>query len=202
MRQMRGRYEQESMPGRTLSRRRLAAALSGAAVALPALAAIGCSAGAGRSEVRPSAGRQVTLTWLASRSGAEVPVWEGMARAAEQRYPVYKVEYVNSAENWTVKLPAMMAANTGPDIVRLEGNGFAELVGKSFFKDLSPYVQKDAAFNAKDFIPQSLDAFKVEGKHYAIPMVFSSIVMNYNTRLFAEAGVAPPADGWTWNDYV
>jgi multiple sugar transport system substrate-binding protein len=176
----------------------LGAAMGTAAAALPVAA---CGVGS-RSEVRASQGKQVPLTWLASRSAAEVPVWEGMARAFEQRYPNFKVEYVNSTEGWGVKLPALMAANSGPDIVRLEANGFADMITKGFVKDLSPYVQKDSAFNAKDFIPQSLEAFKYDGKQYAIPMVFSSIVMNYNTRLFAEAGVAPPAEGWTWNDYV
>jgi multiple sugar transport system substrate-binding protein len=193
---------QEDRRGRTLTRRRLTAAVPRAAAGCVVLAASGCGAFGGRAEVRPSSQKPVTLTWLASRSGAEVPVWQGMARAAEQRYPTYKVDYVNSADGWSVKLPALMAANSGPDIVRLEGNGFADMVVKGFFKDLSPYVQRDAAFNARDFIPQSLEAFKLDARQYAIPMVFSAIVMTFNTRLFAEAGIAPPAEGWTWNDYA
>ena len=180
-----------------MTRRRLQATLGAAAGG----AAAACGP-LGRSEVRPSQGRQVTLTWLASRGAVEVPVWEGMARAFEQQHPNFKVDYVNSSEGWAAKLPALMAADSGPDIVRVEANGFADLIAKGFIKDLSSYVQRDAAFSPRDFIAQSLEAFKYDGKQYAIPMVFSSIVMNYNTRLFQEAGVAPPAEGWTWSDYA
>src|SRR5690349_1493109 len=101
-----------------MTRRGLAASTGAAALGVTGAA---CGLGGGRSEVKPSSGKQVSLVWLASRTGAEVAVWEGMARAAEQRYPNYKVEFANSPDSWTIKLPALMAANTGPDIVRLEG---------------------------------------------------------------------------------
>jgi len=146
--------------------------------------------------------KAVTLTWLASRSALEVPVWQGMADAYNRTHASVTVNYLNDPAGWQQKLTALMAAGTGPDIVRLESNGFTDLVRKSYFLSLDPYVQKASSLDLPDFFSQALEAFKVQGKQYAMPMVLSSLVMNYNRRLLSEAGVSVPAAGWTWNDYL
>jgi len=46
---------------------------------------------------------------------------------------------------------------------------------------------------------QVLDAFILDGLRYAIPQVVSGLVYNYNTAMFADAGVSPPQSGWTWS---
>jgi multiple sugar transport system substrate-binding protein len=145
----------------------------------------------------------VTLTWLAGRSAQEAPIWQAMADAFNKANGTVKVNFVNDPAGWQPKLAALMAAGTGPDIVRLESNGFTDLVRKSFFIPLDPYIATaGAALDLPDFFPQALTAFKVQGKQYAMPMVLSCLVMNYNTRLVQEAGLAAPAAGWTWNDYL
>jgi multiple sugar transport system substrate-binding protein len=35
----------------------------------------------------------------------------------------------------------------------------------------------------------------------AIPALIDSMAVAYNRKLFKAAGVAPPADGWTWDDF-
>ena len=126
-----------------------------------------------------------------------------MADAFNKSHATVKVNFVNEPSGWQPKLTALMAADTGPDIVRLESNGFADLVKKGYFLSLAPYVATNSsAMDLPDFFPQALDAFKVQGKQYALPMVLSCLVVNYNTRLVQEAGLAAPAAGWTWNDYL
>jgi len=47
-----------------------------------------------------------------------------------------------------------------------------------------------------------LDAYKVDGKTYAIPYRQDSWVLYYNKDLFTTAGVAAPGKCWTWDEYV
>jgi multiple sugar transport system substrate-binding protein len=178
-----------------------------ATVATSANASVGSASSA--TTTQPSASQAasgaqpVTLTWLAGRSAQEAPIWQAMADAFNKANSTVKVNFVNDPAGWQPKLTALMAAGTGPDIVRLESNGFTDLVRKDFFITLDPYIATaGAALDLPDFFPQALTAFKVQGKQYAMPMVLSCLVMNYNTRLVQEAGLAAPASGWTWNDYL
>ena len=192
-----------------------ATATSSAGNSLSASASVATSTSAGvttassATATQPSASQAasgaqpVTLTWLAGRSAQEAPIWQAMADAFNKANSTVKVNFVNDPAGWQPKLTALMAAGTGPDIVRLESNGFTDLVRKDFFIPLDPYVATaGATLDLPDFFPQALTAFKVQGKQYAMPMVLSCLVMNYNTRLVQEAGLAAPAAGWTWNDYL
>jgi multiple sugar transport system substrate-binding protein len=46
------------------------------------------------------------------------------------------------------------------------------------------------------------DAFTVDGELYQIPVEWNNMVIYYNTKLFAEAGLEPPVAEWTWDDFL
>lgn len=190
-----------------------ATSASQASVSVGAISSVGSSTSVGtgsNTSATPSSTSKatngapaVTLTWLAGRSAQEAPIWQAMADSFNKVNSTVKVSFVNDPAGWQPKLTALMAAGTGPDIVRLESNGFTDLVRKGFFMPMDPFVATaGAALDLPDFFPQALAAFKVQGKQYAMPMVLSCLVVNYNTRLVQEAGLAAPAAGWTWNDYL
>jgi multiple sugar transport system substrate-binding protein len=46
------------------------------------------------------------------------------------------------------------------------------------------------------------DAFSVEGRTYAQPIIFSPVVLGYNREHFRQSGVAEPDSSWTWEDLI
>lgn len=46
------------------------------------------------------------------------------------------------------------------------------------------------------------ETFSHEGVQYAQPIVFSPVVLAYNTDHFHEAGLLEPDGGWTWDDCI
>ena len=54
----------------------------------------------------------------------------------------------------------------------------------------------------KSLYPVVFDALTYNGKTYAAARDITSFVMFCNKKLFAEAKVEIPKDGWTWNDFL
>jgi ABC-type glycerol-3-phosphate transport system substrate-binding protein len=67
---------------------------------------------------------------------------------------------------------------------------------------LDALIEQQSDFNSSDFYPGTLDAFKLEGKTYAIPSGLDPWVMYYNRDLFDRFQVPYPQTGWTWDDFL
>jgi len=67
---------------------------------------------------------------------------------------------------------------------------------------LDAFIEQDSAFKIDDFYPGTMDAFKLEGKTYAIPSGLDPWVMYYNRDLFDRYQVPYPLLGWTWEDFL
>ncbi len=72
----------------------------------------------------------------------------------------------------------------------------------AYFKDLSPLMSGDTAFNANDFWPGLLTACQDgQGKSYGLPMGVYGLAVYYDSQAFAAAGLSYPTPGWTWEDF-
>jgi multiple sugar transport system substrate-binding protein len=67
---------------------------------------------------------------------------------------------------------------------------------------LDAYIEQESTFNAGDFYAGTMDAFKLEGKTYAIPSGLDPWVMYYSRDLFDRYQVPYPQPGWTWDDFL
>jgi multiple sugar transport system substrate-binding protein len=47
-----------------------------------------------------------------------------------------------------------------------------------------------------------MDAFKLDGWQYAVPIVVSALAFNYNITMVQDAGLPDPQPGWNWDDFV
>ncbi|MCB0138127.1 MAG: sugar ABC transporter substrate-binding protein, partial [Caldilineaceae bacterium] len=52
------------------------------------------------------------------------------------------------------------------------------------------------------YLPGVMEPGKWQGVQYLLPKDFSPMAIYYNKKLFDEAGVAYPAEGWTWDDLL
>jgi len=100
------------------------------------------------------------------------------------------------------KLLMMHITGSVPDAIQLDASSAAVFIRNGVLRDLTPFIENDPDFKLGDYFENVADIFRFEGGLYAIPLDFTPMVMYYNKRLFDEAGVPYPRDGWTWPEFV
>lgn len=69
------------------------------------------------------------------------------------------------------------------------------------YMDLTPIF--DRLFPDPDlFFTPLLDAFRINGKLYGIPLLFSPRIIVFNRRIFAENNVPFPRRNWSWEEFM
>ena len=69
-------------------------------------------------------------------------------------------------------------------------------------RDLSPFIAADAAFDAADFYPGTLEMLQSGAQTWGIPRSLLLQMIYYNQYAFDQAGVTYPVPGWTWDDFM
>lgn len=147
---------------------------------------------------------QVNLIWWVSRHEVEMPFWEEMARRFELNNPDITVEIINAMDQGgRDQLMTLILSGMAPDIIRGETDWMPDFAGHQLFLDLTDYIERDKVELVLDEFPQpALDAFRWKQSQYALPVVLSSLIYQYNTVMFDEAGLAYPHGHWTWDEFL
>jgi ABC-type glycerol-3-phosphate transport system substrate-binding protein len=93
-------------------------------------------------------------------------------------------------------LEVVSAVDTAYQAIRRE----ASLQG--LYRDLTPFLEADASFEPDDFFPGLLEAFRWDGRTWALPSQVPLDLVFYNRRLFDEGGVPYPSPEWTRDDFL
>lgn len=109
-------------------------------------------------------------------------------------------EYSDFGPYWE-KLSTQVAGGNAPDLMHFNLSYTGEYARKGIVLDLGPLVE-EGLIGAADFDPAILASGEVGGTLYYISLGNSAPSAIYNTRLFADAGVEPPAPDWNWDDFV
>ena len=98
------------------------------------------------------------------------------------------------------KLRVAIGSPNAPDVFFNWGGGnLKEYVDAGKVEDLTGLLDGNPELKSS-FLPSVLDAAKIDGKYYGIPMRgVQPVVLFYNKKLFREAGVQPPE---TWTDLL
>jgi multiple sugar transport system substrate-binding protein len=144
-----------------------------------------------------SAQEEVTLRYMSFTGGGDrSDEVEAIIAAFEAEYPGIKVE-ASSAPfgDYFTMLQADFVGGDPADVFELNYENFVAFASNDILLDLSEYVDP-----ATPYYPRALEAFQYEGKQYALPETFSTVVLYYNKDLFDQAGVEYPTADWTWED--
>ncbi|GAA3120622.1 ABC transporter substrate-binding protein [Kribbella aluminosa] len=182
-----------SQHARNLSRRDVLRAAAAAAAA-GTLAACGKNDGQGAG-----ADGVVTLDLWHGQVDLGKAAIDSLIAAFNQSHPKIKVVGGGggvTADSMLQKVTAGLAAGSYPDIAYIFGSDLASLTKSPKVADLTGQLKID------DYWPAAKDAVSVKGKVRAAPALLDSLCVVYNKLLFKAAGVAPPKDGWTWDDFV
>lgn len=168
-----------------------------------------CLAGCGPDQAkspRPGGGGKAPVEIKVAFWGApdEVNIISGIIDEWQKANPNITVRLEHTPyRGYVDKLLTRIAGRAAPDIICTEVDLFVTFQSKNCLLDLTPYVGGDPEFDLKDFYPQIIDRFTVDGKIYAVPRDTAPFAcVYYNKRMFDEAKVPYPTDDWDMNDML
>lgn len=97
------------------------------------------------------------------------------------------------------KMSADIAAGNVPDLYDITGGvgnmSLSQCIGRGFFEDLTPYLEKDPELSESDLIPQVADVLKREGKYWYFPSGF------YLQTLMGKKSSIGSRTGWDFSEF-
>ncbi len=86
---------------------------------------------------------------------------------------------------------ASMSGSNGFDISDNFGSTVGSWASKGILEPLDDYMKADG-FDTGDFVPTALQSNQYQGKTYALPIAVHTLLLMYNKKMFADAGIAAP----------
>ncbi|MFC4807920.1 ABC transporter substrate-binding protein [Paenibacillus sp. GCM10023250] len=106
----------------------------------------------------------------------------------------FEPEY-SGFDGYIDKLSTQAASNNAPDIIQMDAAWLADWNARSQLSDLSEGI------NTADIDPKLLETGEYNGTLTAVPLGGNAWGMIYDKSALEKIGVAPPKDGWTWEEY-
>ncbi|MFE0558616.1 ABC transporter substrate-binding protein [Paenibacillus sp. NPDC058910] len=163
------------------------------------LAACGGSGGTGASKEPDgnASGAATTLRFATWDTGDALKIEQEIAKKFEESHPGTKVQVEAYADGFDQKLAAGFGAANPPDVMYMWDF-------PTYHQSLEPldgYASKDEDLNIDDFYQGLFNYGKIDNQLYGIPAGFTTRVVYYNKKMFDDAGIAYPSDGWTWKEF-
>ena len=156
------------------------------------------------------------MHWSGEGGPEEDAIVVDALRRFEASNPGIRVRRINpgDAGSFYTKLQTMQASGEPPDVFYVGSERVPSFVDLGLLRPLDDLLAADAATAAPDrldldeFFPATVDAFRFDGASigsgplYGIPKDFTTVGFYVNLDLFRKAGLEPPREGWTWDDYI
>ncbi|MGQ0649547.1 MAG: ABC transporter substrate-binding protein [Gemmatimonadaceae bacterium] len=145
----------------------------------------------------------IVLRMTSWQSPAESALDLPAIRAFEVAHPNVRVEneLVSNQAEYREKVITSIVSGSPPDVFLMDNIDVPAFVDAHVVLDLRPFASR-VELDLADFYPNVLGIFSRDDRVYAFPKGFSPLVYYYNRALFDAAGLAYPADHWTWDEFV
>lgn len=165
---------------------------------------LGCSSRGTSGPAMPGKKAPVEVRVAFWGSPDEVNIVTDMINSWQKLHPEIIVKLDHTPyRGYVDKLLTRIAGRSAPDIICTEVDLFVTFQAKGALLDLTPFVNASPEFSIKQFYPEIINRFTVNGKLYAIPRDTAPFAcVYYNKKLFDEAGVPYPKDDWDLNDLL
>jgi len=146
----------------------------------------------------------VVMHWSGGGGQEEDQIVEDTLRAFERDNPGIRIKRINPGDSgqYFTKLQTMVAAGEPPDVFYMD---FERI---PIFAAAGQLAELDAQIPVDDYFAPAVDAFRFDGDRqgrgplYGVPKDFTTVGFYCNLDLFERAGLDPPADDWTWDDFI
>lgn len=159
----------------------------------------------------------VTATPMPLPEGAKTVLRVGTGDSGEGLAPHFKIIEMFEAENpdiqvqlepvgsgdYYARILTQIAAGDPPDLLQIGDDAVPMFVDRGAFVPLDDFIAGETyPLDTGIYLPGVMEPGKWQGVQYLLPKDFSPMAIYYNKKLFDEAGVAYPAEGWTWDDLL
>lgn len=171
------------------------------AMTITLTACAGSNEGATGKTAQPAdgnnSGNVKTLRFATWDTGDALKIEQDIAKKFEALHPGTNVQVEAYADGFDQKLAAGFGATNPPDVMYM----WDFPTYHQSLEPLSSYADKDKDLNKDDFYKGLFNYATIDNKLYGIPAGFTTRVVYYNKKLFDEAKIPYPKDGWTWDDF-
>jgi len=157
--------------------------------------AIGC--GSKSSSANGGKKDKITIRFATWDTDTLLKIEQDIAKKFEEKHPDIKVQVEAYGDGFDQKVAASFGAKNPPDVLYMWD---FPTYNKSLLP-LTDFISNDKEINMDDFYPGLLNYSKVNGVIYGMPAGFTTHVVYYNKKMFDEAKVPYPQEGWTWDDF-
>ena len=156
------------------------------------------------SACQPSASTRGKISFMVFGDPAELAAYQKLVDAFDNKFPDVPVELIQipGQTDYRNRLSADIAAGNPADVVLINYRRYAAFANAGALEPLGKYLETSNVIKEADFYPEAIQPYKWMGELMCIPQNISSLVVFYNKDLFDQAGVAYPASGWTWDDFL
>ena len=132
----------------------------------------------------------------------ETAVYQAVTEAFMDANPDIEVELVEIAEkdDHLTRLASSFASQKPPDVFLVNFREYSQFVVRGAVEPIAPLLA-DRGVDLADYYEPPIEAFTFNDELQCMPQNISSLVVYYNEDLFEDAGVKPPYEGWTWEDF-
>jgi multiple sugar transport system substrate-binding protein len=173
---------------RTANLGRLWAVVAASAVAFGACTGGGSPSAASAGPGSPAAAK-VTLNFPYLWGGPEGEALEKVI--AKFNSSQDKIEVKGASTPDFQKQLAAMSGAQGFDVSDHFGSTVGSWASKGILEPLDDYMKAEG-YDTGDFVPTALQSNQYQGKTYALPIAVHTLLLMYNKKLFADAGIAAP----------
>lgn len=152
-----------------------------------------------------------SISFMGWGSPSEQDIFKQMIADFEKANPGVKVQYNGvPADDFLVKLQAMVASRNLPDSFYFPPNAMTAWVDAGQLLDLTPYVEKSTSFDVNNVWPSAINLYRYDGNSrgqgniYALPKDVGPWALAYNKTLLEQKGVPLPDKDkpWTYDEFV
>lgn len=180
-------------------KRRSFLATVGATGAAATLAACGGDSspqpGGGDAELTPDTEATLTMFYWDKN---QTPTVQANIDRFNETYPNITVttSIAAYADYWT-KLRTQAEGDQLPDVFWMNGPDIQLYASNGMLAPLDDLTDVDWS----NYPEALVDLYTVEDVHYGVPKDYDTIAVFANKKIFEDAGVALPTDGWTWEEH-
>lgn len=136
----------------------------------------------------PAGDAQVVTFWY-NNTGDEAKIYEDAIAAYNASQSKYKVEGLSVTDGQ--KMIVAMSSNEAPDVIKYGNQTVIQYAMNGLVEPLESYVKAEN-FDLSIYSDQAVNANRVDGDLYALPLDAYTIQMYYNKTLLKEAGYTEP----------
>lgn len=119
-----------------------------------------------------------------------------------ERNPHVKIEsQFMSWDGYWEMMAAQVAGNNVADIFQQDYQYVQQYADKGLMYNLNEFVE-NGVINVENIEENTLAGGTIDGNLYAISLGLNSQCVVWDPELFEQAGMEPPKDDWTWDEYV